>query len=179
MNLGIVKEREPEERRILFEDPRLETIPTDHPAVGEIPIFISREILEGLLQEVAEKGTGGGLILGDYSIGNGIEFLEIGGLSAAPAADGVDIPFTARDWEAIFKGWLESHPDSFGIGWWRARKARSSMQLSDRAFHKAFFPLSWQIALLVDSTSKTGRFHQWKHGRIEECGYFVVQPRRT
>lgn len=178
MNLGVVETYEPEERRILFENPRLETIPTDNPAVGEIPIFLSRELMAEILEGAAQERAGG-LLLGSYSISNGVEFLELEGFAAARTAGPAGLPFEAGEWEALLRGWVDRHPRALGLGWWMAAKGRLSLDAAKRAFHEAFFPLHWQIALLVDPEARIVRFHQRKKGLIEECGCFVVQPRRT
>lgn len=177
MNFGVLQSTPAEARRIVFENPRVETVPTDNPAVGEIPIFLRKELHQELLHGAGKSEATGGLIVGAYCIGNGVEFLEVEAIVTAPGASGV--PFTLGAWETLLKGCLEQHVGALGLGWWLARGGGVNLSPSDRAFHEAFFPLPWQVALLVDPVAGTARFHQRSKGHIEECGYFLVQPRRN
>jgi hypothetical protein len=169
MNLGTVKTIEPEERRIPFQNPRLETIPTDNPFVGQIPIFVSSSVLTA----IPPKGIG--LILGSYGISNGVEFLEIERFAASPSPSSTDVPFSPKDWETIL---MDAAPGSLAIGWWISRTGDPALTPPERAHHKDLFPLLWQIAMIHDPDSGSPRFHQWYQSGIEECGYYIVQTRR-
>ncbi|MCZ6689354.1 MAG: hypothetical protein O7H41_07110 [Planctomycetota bacterium] len=175
MKVGTLQTRSPEPARIIFEDPRLETDPTNNPAVGEIPVFISQE----LLTETLGTENAGGLLLGRHGISNGVEFLEIQAVSAAAEPGSTGLPFAEEQWGKILRQGYAGHPDLLGLGWWVARNGAPTLDLGEKAFHQALFPLSWQIALLADPGSQTARSYHWKQGRLEECGFFIVHPRRN
>ena len=175
MKVGVLQSRSPEPARIIFEDPRLETDPTNNPAVGEIPVFISQD----LLSEIQGMESSGGLLLGRHAISNGVAFLEIQAVSAAANAGSTGLPFSEERWGEILRHRYAQHPDLMGLGWWVARPGAPTLDPAEKAFHQAIFPLSWQVALLVDPGSQTARSYQWKQGRLEECGFFIVHPRRN
>ena len=179
MKVGTLQTRSPEPDRIIFEDPRLETDPTNNPAVGEIPIFISQDLLSEIVARPQGAEEAGGLLLGRHAISNGVEFLEIQAVSAAANAGSTGLPFSEERWGEILHQGYAQHPDLLGLGWWVAREGGLTLGPAEKAFHQALFPLSWQTALLADPGSQTARSYQWKQGRLAECGFFIVHPRRN
>lgn len=60
-------------------------------------------------------------------------------------------------------GWQHTHP---GMGVFLSHY--------DRFIQQHFFPLPWQVALVVDPRQQEFGFFHWREGEIRDCGFLCV-----
>lgn len=149
--------------------------------LARLPIFARETALADATVWVQARrlNEAGGVLVGHHGLDAGREFVTVDAFLAAPKcqAGPAHLVFTheafaeceaAReqlDPSLAVVGWCHSHP-GYGV----------FLSEADQFIHTQFFPLPWQVALVIDPRREELGFFRMAGGATTRTGFFLLGP---
>ena len=146
---------------------------------GKLPICVAAPALQAAVDWVKPRlrFEAGGVLCGHHGVDDGREFVTVDAFLPAPKAKAgpTHLVFTheafaeceqareALDPELQIVGWCHSHP-GYGV----------FLSDADLFIHTQFFPLPWQVALVIDPKRDELAFFRLVDGRTVTTGFFLL-----
>ena len=149
------------------------------PGLEEPEIFLSSKVSKEMVTHAQSRPEVeiGGLMLGVYGQDEGRHFVEVKARIPAEHTHGTarSLHFTAKTWSALGRVQEQQFPHLTTLGWYHSHPV-SGVFFSDkdRFIQRSFFPLSWQIAVVVDPRQPRLGVFRWRADQIVVCGYRVI-----
>ena len=140
---------------------------------GSTRVYIYKDVLHEVLRHVQPHTHSGGLLEGWYCLGDAGTYVEVTGFGAAgPLKSNTELAARVRSKEIPPPG-----PAVPGrVGWFHCRAAPGPGPTpQDLLIHQSYFPLSWQLMLLVEVGSKSLTLFQSLPGGPLNTGIHLIQ----
>jgi proteasome lid subunit RPN8/RPN11 len=148
--------------------------------IGDLNILISRDTLQKIEQEAAERMNfeGGGLLIGEAFKEETSKELVVYITAYIPAkgAEGTmaSVRFTSKVWNTMLHIREREYPNAQVVGWYHDHIIGAWMSADDRFIHENIFKEPWQVAFILGKRDGIRRFFQWKGGQIVPSNWFQI-----
>ncbi|MBI2899133.1 MAG: hypothetical protein HYY17_03050 [Planctomycetes bacterium] len=176
------KVAEPTEKLIPTADPEktVEAKATILP--DDLRIFLRQETLVEIYEysKTDLNHELGGVLVGTFHQWRGQLWIDVDGYIKAVkyVNTAASFKFTHDSFSAISREKERRFNDKPTLGWHHTHPGYGVFLSNyDRFIQEQFFNLPYNVALVVDPRASKFGFFQWKHGKIESCGFYFVRAR--